>query len=176
MILKNSRYINANDGLDQVKALLGTSLPSDLTDCDKFLTISFRYFASSMRLFKDPIWLDQYEHGALQLGTGKGQDLDKVAACVLFDFRSGIFDEPKKIVRLYIKALEEQCNMDKVQMEEMNATVLRLKGQIQRYCHGATISMIGAAFRDTTEVNITEMPKPNYDNVSSLKLQYSHYL
>jgi len=36
-----ARYINANDGLSQVRALLGKDLPSDLCDCDKFLTVTF---------------------------------------------------------------------------------------------------------------------------------------
>ena len=121
-----------------------------------------------MRLFKDPIWLDQYEHGAAQLNTKEGQDIDKIAACVLFNFRNGVFDEPEKIVKFYIKTLEEQCNYDRVEMEKMNTIVLRLKAQIQRYCHGATISMIGATYRDETDVAITVMPTPNYNNVFTI--------
>ena len=63
------RYANAADGLDQLKVLLGNSLPEDLRDFDNFLTISFRYFASTMRLFQDPTWLDQYEDGTLHLNS-----------------------------------------------------------------------------------------------------------
>ena len=83
VFLKNSynfysRYAIAADGLDQLKVLLGNSLPQDLRDFDNFLTISFRYFASTMNLFKDSMWLDQYEDGTHQLNT-KGY-LEKCAS------------------------------------------------------------------------------------------------
>lgn len=119
-----------------------------------------------MRLFKDPIWLDQYEYGCSQLNTKEALEVDKVAACLLFNFRNGIFDEPEKIARLYVKQLEIQCNANKSQMEKLNAVVLGLKAQISRYCHGATITMIGITFRDSTDVTIDFMPSANYNNVS----------
>ena len=153
--------------MDQLKVLLGDSLPEDLQDFDQFLTISFRYFASTMRLFKDPMWLDQYEDGTLHLNTKETQNVDSVATCLLFNFRNGIFDEPEKIVKLYIKHLHQQCNSNKTEMERMNNIVLRLRSQIQRYCHGATITMIGTAMRSSSHVSISILPKPNYHNVSS---------
>ena len=42
-------------------------MPEDLLNCDKFMTISFKYFASAMRLFQDEVWLDTYHHYALRL-------------------------------------------------------------------------------------------------------------
>lgn len=166
IISNDFRYAIAADGLDQLKVLLGNSLPEDLRDYNNFLTISFRYFASTMRLFKDPMWLDQYEDGTLHLNTKETQNVDSVAACLLFNFRKGIFDEPEKIVKLYVKHLSQQCNNDKTEMERMNQVVVRLNSQIQRYCHGATITMFGAAMRSTTNVSINVLPTPNYQNVS----------
>merc|ERR1739838_1014860 len=165
-----TRYAIAADGLDQLKVLLGNSLPEDLRDYNNFLTISFRYFASTMRLFKDPMWLDQYEDGTLHLNTKETQNVDSVAACLLFNFRKGIFDEPEKIVKLYVKHLSQQCNNDKTEMERMNQVVVRLNSQIQRYCHGATITMFGAAMRSTTNVSINVLPTPNYQNVSAAEI------
>jgi len=159
-----TRYSIAADGLDQLKVLLGNSLPQDLRDFDNFLTISFRYFASTMNLFKDSMWLDQYEDGTHQLNTKETQNVDSIAACILFNFRNGIFDEPEKIVKLYVKQLSLQCNNDKIEMERMNNVVLKLRSQIQRYCHGATLTMIGSAMRSTTNVSISVLPKPNYHN------------
>ena len=158
--------MNSCDGLDQVKSLLGTSLPSDLIDCDKFLTISFRYFAAAMRLFKDSIWLEQYEYGACELNHREIHQLNKLAACILFNFRHGVFEEPEKIVKLYIKTLHQQCNSDKSAMEEMNNIVVKLKSLSQKYCHGATMSITGAAFKRATDVSISVMPQPNFENVS----------
>ena len=73
----NYSYINAGNGLDQVKLLLGKNLPEDLLYCDKFMTISFKYFASAMRLFQDEVWLDTYHHYALRL-KNNGLTFDEI--------------------------------------------------------------------------------------------------
>jgi hypothetical protein len=59
-----SRYINAYDGLTQVRALLGKDIPADLADYDKFLTVSFRYFAAAIELFSDKTAMEMYEDRA----------------------------------------------------------------------------------------------------------------
>ena len=110
------------------------------------------------------------------LNTTETQNVDSIAACILFNFRNGIFDEPEKIVKLYVKQLSLQCNNDKIEMERMNNVVLKLRSQIQRYCHGATLTMIGSAMRSTTNVSISVLPKPNYHNVSALSLSYFFFL
>ena len=144
-------------------------MPEDLSDCDSFLTISFGYFAASMRLFKDPIWVDQYESGAFQFNLPEAKNIHQMAPCILFNFRYGVFDEPEKIVKLYIKTLDKLCGSDKSLMETLNNLIVKLKSQSQKYCHGATITMVGAALRSSTDVSITVMPSPDYQNVSHVQ-------
>jgi hypothetical protein len=108
-----ARYINAYDGLSQVRALLGRDLPSDLCDCDQFLTVSFRYFAAATRLFVDKTAMELYEDRANNLSNVTSLDDDRklghLAACLVFYKETGsghgTFDSPVEISRAYERSL-----------------------------------------------------------------------
>jgi hypothetical protein len=164
--------MNACDGLDQVKSLLGLSIPPDLTCCDKFLTVSFRYFASALRLFNDLIWLDRYE---IQSGCLKKRvshfDIHKMAAIMLFNTKRGIYDEPRKIDRLCVQAIE-QCWRPSTPVNnnwEMEIKVLLnvLHSMVTCYAGGATITRSGIKFMSTTKVSMTVMPLPYTTQVNT---------
>lgn len=108
--LHMSRYINAAGGLEQVKALLGPSLPEDLSDCTKFLTVSFRYFASALRLFSDHTWLDMYELKADSLRkSGAVSDEHQLAPCIIFTCDSKEHDNDRLDNVAVIKSAFQQA-------------------------------------------------------------------
>ena len=104
-----ARYINAFDGLSQVQALLGSDVPADLTNCDRFLTVSFRYFTSAIELFSDKMAMEMYEDRATLLKHVSQLDDDRkvghIAACLVFykepGCAHGTFDSPVEISRAY---------------------------------------------------------------------------
>merc|ERR1719433_883845 len=151
--LHMASYINAGNGLDQVKSLLRTNLPEDLLNCDKFMTISFKYFASAMRLFQDEVWLDTYHHYALRL-KNNGLNFDEIAACILFMNPQDPFEEPEKIRQFGHKVLSEISSKQSVR-----DAMISLRAMVQFYAHGSTPSGFSTqSLINSTEISFSAMP------------------
>jgi len=151
--LHMASYINAGNGLDQVKSLLGRNLPEDLLNCDKFMTISFKYFASAMRLFQDEVWLDTYHHYALRL-KNNGLTFDEIAACILFMNPQDPFEEPEKIRQFGHKVLSEISSKQSVR-----DAMISLRAMVQFYAHGSTPSGFSTqSLINSTEISFSAMP------------------
>jgi hypothetical protein len=146
-------YINAGNGLDQVKSLLRKNLPEDLLNCDKFMTISFKYFASAMRLFQDEVWLDTYHHYALRLNN-TGLTFDEIAACILFMNPQDPFEEPEKIRQFGHQVLSEISSKQSVR-----DAMISLRAMVQFYAHGSTSSGFSTqSLMNSTEISFSSMP------------------
>ena len=156
----NYSYINAGNGLDQVKSLLRKNLPEDLLNCDKFMTISFKYFASAMRLFQDEVWLDTYHHYALRL-KNSGLTFDEMAACILFMNPQDPFEEPEKIRQFGHQVLSEISSKQSVR-----DAMISLRAMVQFYAHGSTPSGFATqSLMNSTEISFSSMPSLNSSDV-----------
>ena len=161
------RYTNAGNGLDQVKSLLAKSIPEDLVNCDKFLTISFKYFASALRLFSEEVWLDTYIHYASILKENP-LTFDEMAACILFMNPQAPCEEPEKIQKLGNQVLSQISSKQSVR-----SAMMSLKAMTQFYSHGSTSNFFGDSFIDNTEASFSSMPSFKASDVSwFLKLVY----
>lgn len=153
-----------------MKALLGHCIPQDLLNCDKFLTISLGYFAASLRLFNSSIWLDTFEAQSALLGKLSG-DVDDIAACLLFNARSGFYDEPKKIQSLFLQSLRGSASNSNSHLEakakKTRQILNHLHALVQHYSQGSNISMTGFQLQATTLVSFSVMPQLNVELVSS---------
>ena len=154
------RYTNAGNGLDQVKSLLAKSIPEDLVNCDKFLTISFKYFASALRLFSEEVWLDTYIHYASILKENP-LTFDEMAACILFMNPQAPCEEPEKIQKLGNQVLSQISSKQSVR-----SAMMSLKAMTQFYSHGSTSNFFGDSFIDTTEASFSSMPSFKASDVS----------
>ena len=160
------RYTNAGNGIDQVKSLLGQSIPEDLVNCDKFLTISFKYFASALRLFSDEVWLDTYIHYASILKENP-LTFDEMAACILFMNPQAPCEEPEKIQKLGNQILSQISSKQSVR-----SAMMSLKAMTQFYSHGSTSNFFGDSFIDSTEASFSSMPSFKASDVSCSCLNY----
>ncbi len=163
--------MNSGEGLAQVKSLLGASLPEDVRGCDKLLTVSFRYFASAIRLFNDPIWTDRYEvqAEAVKRSSFVNAEFDdgslgfhSLAAAILFNMNTGSFlDDPDKVRRLFTKSYKKSA------ASQVKGGLDILKTMVHCYSGNSTITRTGAKFRNTTKVSLSSMPVPNISDVST---------
>lgn len=149
--------------MDQIKALLGHSTPEDLQSCHKFMTISFRYFAASLRLFHSSIWLDALECQSRLLSKFSGT-LDQIAPLILFNSNQGFYDNPEKIRKLY-----SQC-CPKMEADAAEIALKYLQTMVQIYAQGSNIGLNCEEFQETTQVSMTVMPSPNFELVSTFLL------
>ena len=92
-----AHYINAGNGLKQIKALLGDSTPEVLEEAsNNLLTISFSYFAGILGLFNDKVYTDFYETLALKICRlddvlSSSRAFGEVSACILFYVESNSY-------------------------------------------------------------------------------------
>lgn len=147
-----ARYINSKDGLSQVQALLGRDIPTDLANCDKFLSITFRYFASALVLFSDKTAMEVYEDKANLISKVALLDderkLGHFVACIVFQNDStrcrNDFDAPGAIARAFdcaVKSAALQFEAKPYWSSPTNliSTIAKLKGMVHYYSFQANI-------------------------------------
>jgi hypothetical protein len=131
---------------------LGKDIPSDLEDCDKFLTVSFRYFAAALVLFSDKTAMEMYEDRANLLSQVTSLDderkLGHLAGCLVFYKESGCghgtFDSPAEISRAYEWSLRSAATSFEAKthwssLTNIIACVGKLKHMVHFYSSQANI-------------------------------------